>query len=69
MYYLLLLVIFVILYYVFVKILSSVVKGCLTALLIALLIWIATLLYRSTYEVVPLLGGYKITNLVITKNL
>ena len=66
MYYLLALLLFLILYYVFVHVLSSVVKGCLMAIFVLLLVIGITLFVRSANEPVNILGIIEIDNFEVT---
>lgn len=67
MFYLLAALLFIILYYVFVKLLSSIVKGCLVAVLVLILIMAGSVLVRSTKYPVYILNWYKVDNFNIEK--
>ncbi len=67
MYYLLALLLFILLYYIFVKLLSSIVKGCLVAFLVFLLTVIIVNMIRSTVVPVNILGLYRIDNFEIER--
>ncbi len=67
MYYLLALLLFILLYYIFVKLLSSIVKGCLVAFLVFLLTVIIVNMIRSTVAPVNILGLYRIDNFEIER--
>ena len=67
MYYVLLLLLFGLLYYVFTKILSSVLKGCMVSLFIFVVVLAAIILYKSTKEPVNILGLYVVENFEVTK--
>ncbi|MFC1622170.1 hypothetical protein ACFL13_02190 [Patescibacteria group bacterium] len=49
------------------KLLSSIVKGCLVALLIAILVIIISIFVKSTKEPVEIFGVYRINNFEITR--
>jgi|GEM_PF-3224038 len=66
MFYLLALLLFAVLYYVFVKLLSSIFKGCTAALLIVLLVLVVAAFLRSATEPVYLMDIYKIDNFEVT---
>jgi hypothetical protein len=67
MYYLLAFLLFIVVYYVFMRILSSVVKGCLTALLVVGIVAGVFYIIQSTKAPVYLFDMYKIDNLRIEK--
>ena len=67
MYYFLALLLFTILFIVFVKLLSSVVKGCISALALALVVIFILILIRSTKGPVTLFNKIKIDNFKINK--
>ena len=67
MFYLLAALLFIILYYVFVKLLSSIVKGCLVAVLVLILVVAGSILFRSTRNPVYILDWYKVDNFNIVK--
>ena len=67
MYYLLLLLLFIVSYYVFVKLLSSLVKGCLMAVLILILFVGVTLFLKSRREPVNIFNLYKIDNFEVIR--
>lgn len=67
MFYLLSLLLFIILYYIFVKLLSSLVKGCLMAVFVLLLVTVIFLFVRSASEPVEILGRYEIDNFEVTR--
>lgn len=67
MYYLLSLLLFGIVYYVFVKVLGSIVKGCFTALLVVLIAYLAIVMLKSTKQPVRILDLYEVDNFNIRK--
>jgi len=67
MYYFLALLFFTTLFVVFVKLLSSVVKGCISALALALVVIFILILIRSTKGPVTLFNKIKIDNFKINK--
>lgn len=67
MFYLLALLLFIILAYVFIKLLSSIVKGCMTAFFVVLLVLLIILFVRSSKEPVFILDRYKIDNYNVVK--
>ena len=67
MYYLLALLLFIISYYVFVKLLSSVLKGCMFAILVLILFVLITAFLRSAKDPVYIFDMYKIDNFEIMK--
>lgn len=67
MFYLLALLLFIILYYIFVKLLSSMVKGCLMAVFVLILVSVVVAFAKSTKEPVNVMGWYKIDNFNIVK--
>ncbi|OGC48117.1 hypothetical protein A2W32_00980 [candidate division WWE3 bacterium RBG_16_37_10] len=67
MYYFLALLFFTILFVIFVKLLSSVVKGCISALALALVVIFILILIRSTKGPVTLFNKIKIDNFKINK--
>ncbi|MBN1162216.1 hypothetical protein JXA34_00555 [Patescibacteria group bacterium] len=67
MYYVLLLLLFGLLYYVFAKILSSMIKGCLVSAFILIVVLAGIILYKSTKEPVNILGLYVVDNFEITR--
>lgn len=69
MYYIILALIALFVFYIFVKILSSVIKGCLVTVIVLVLVMTLYLMYKSTREPVSLLNLYKIQDLKITRNI
>lgn len=67
MFYLLAALLFIILYYVFVKLLSSIVKGCLVAFLVLILVLVGITMVRSTKEPVNILNLYQVDNFNIER--
>ena len=67
MYYIFTILLFIVFYHVFVKLLSSVIKGCLTAVLVVFIIMALVIMIRSTEKPLELFGIYKINNFVITR--
>ena len=67
MYYFLALLFFTILFVIFVKLLSSVVKGCISALALALVVIFILILISSTKGPVTLFNKIKIDNFKINK--
>lgn len=67
MFYLLALLLFIILYYVFVKLLSSIVKGCMMAVFVSVLILLVGVFIKSSREPVYLFDMYKIDNFNVVK--
>lgn len=67
MFYLLAALLFIILYYVFVKLLSSIVKGCLVAVLVLILVLAGITMVRSTKEPVNILNLYQVDNFNIER--
>jgi hypothetical protein len=67
MYYILLLLLFGVLYYVFMKLLSSILKGCLVSLFISLVVSAGIILYKSTKEPVDILGFYTVDNFEVIR--
>jgi len=67
MYYLLSLLLFVILYYVFMKVLGSLVKGCFTALLFVFIAYAVVIMVKSTKQPVDVFGIYQVDNFNIKK--
>ena len=67
MYYLLALLLFIICYYVFVKLMSSIVKGCLMAVFVLILVTVVVIFVRSSKEPVNILNMYKVDNYEVTK--
>jgi hypothetical protein len=67
MYYVLLLLLFGLLYFVFMKILSSVLKSCLVSLFIFVVVLTGIILYKSTKEPVNVLGLYLVDHFKLTR--
>jgi ascorbate-specific PTS system EIIC-type component UlaA len=67
MFYLLAALLFIILYYVFVKLLSSIVKGCLVAVLVLFLVLAGSVFIRSTKRPVYIFDWYKVDSFNIVK--
>ena len=67
MYYIFTILLFIVFYYVFVKLLSSVIKGCFTAVLVVFIIMALVIMIRSAEKPLELFGIYKIENFVITR--
>ena len=67
MFYILALALFIVLYIVFERMLSSLVKGCITALFIVILVSAVVVLIRSTRAPVVLFNMFVIDNLKITR--
>jgi len=67
MYYLLLILFFIILYFVFVKLLSSILKGCLVAVLVIVLFIGIDVLVKSSKEPVNIFGLFKVDNFEVIK--
>lgn len=68
MYYLLALLLFVLLYYVFTKILSSLIHGCITAVGVFLIIMIVSIFIRSIKEPVSIFGVYQVDKFKVTRS-
>ncbi len=67
MFYLLALLLFIILYYVFVKLLSSIVKGCMMAVFVVALVSLVIVFVKSSQEPVYLLDMYKVDNFEVVR--
>lgn len=67
MYYLLILLFLIVLYWVFVKILGSLLKGCFTLLGIVILVVIVLIFLKSIKKPVTIFDRYVINNFKITK--
>ncbi len=61
------LALFIVLYIIFVKVLSSLVKGCLTAVFVVLIIVVIGILIRSTIAPVNVLNILMVDNLHISR--
>jgi hypothetical protein len=67
MYYVIFGAISLLVFYVLVKILSSVLKGCLVTLVFIVLVITLYLMYKSTIEPVPVLNLYRIQDFKVTR--
>jgi len=67
MFYLLALLLFIILYYVFMKLLSSIVKGCMMAVFVVVLVSLVFVFVKSSQEPVYLFNKYKVDNFKVVK--
>ena len=67
MYYIIFALISLLVFYVVVKILSSIIKGCLVTLVFIGLVMTIYLLYKSTIEPVTVLNLYRIQDLKISR--
>jgi len=67
MYYLLLLLLFITVYYVFMKILGSLLKGCLTAVLFVFVAYVISVMVKSTKQPVNVFGIYQVDNFNVRK--
>ena len=67
MFYILTLILFIVLYYVFVKILSSIIKGCLVSGGIVFAIFVGYTLYKSTIAPVQIFGIWEVSNMKVVK--
>lgn len=67
MYYLLLLLLFIICVYTFTHILSSIVKGCITTLGLALIVFIVYVFVSSVKKPVILFNEWTVNNFSITR--
>lgn len=67
MYYLLSAILFIVLYYVFMRILSSVIKGCLSAFFVFGIAIFIIIMVKSTKAPVDVFGLYTVDNLKITR--
>lgn len=67
MYYILALVLLIAIYYLFVKVLSSLAKGCITLVLSALLVTVVVLFLKSRKAPVKIFNYYEIDNFEVRK--
>jgi hypothetical protein len=67
MYYIIFGAISLLVFYVLVRILSSVLKSCLLTLVFVLLVITLYLMYKSTIEPVPVLNLYRIQDFKVTR--
>jgi hypothetical protein len=67
MYYIFTILLFIIFYYVFVKLLSSVIKGCLTAVLVVFIIMALVIMIRSAESPIDLFGIFRIHNFKVIR--
>jgi hypothetical protein len=67
MYYLLLLLLFIVLYTVFVKILGSLIKGCLMAFGIVLIVYTIYIMVNSIKQPMNIFGLYEVDNFNVRK--
>ena len=67
MYYIIFGALSLLVFYVLVKILSSVIKGCLSTLAIIVLVITLYLMYKSTIEPVSVFNLYRIQNFKVTR--
>jgi hypothetical protein len=67
MYYLIFALITLLVFYVVMKIVSSVIKGCLVTLVFVTLVLAVYLMYKSTIEPVTVLNLYRIQDFKVTR--
>jgi hypothetical protein len=67
MYYIIFGAISLLVFYTLVKILSSVIKGCLTTVAIIVLVIALYLMYKSTVEPISVFNLYRIQNFKVTR--
>ena len=67
MYYLLYFLLFILAYYIVTKILGSIIKGCITAVLFLLIAFFVVSMLKSTQETVNIFDLYQIDNFVIKR--
>ena len=67
MFYILSLILFVVLYYVFAKLMSSIIKGILGACFLIIVVLAGFILYKSSKEPIDFFGIYRIYNFEVIR--